>query len=83
MTGIGIRFLIKIGKKEHIDDLLKNGTIFMNTMDFFIDYEENELKGDKDEGLAGIEQVLRLELFHNNMPLGYTNSAQLKYRDDE
>ena len=58
----------------------------MNTVGFFIDYEEKELRGDKDEGLAGIAQIPELKLVdkETGIELGYAiNSSRLKYRDDE
>jgi len=83
---MGIRFLIKIGKKEDIADLYENGTIFMNTVSFFIEYEEKEIRGDKDEGIAGIEQIADLKLLDKETGVELAramNSSQLKYRDDE
>jgi len=77
------RFFIKVGKKEHIVDLQQKGTIFMNTVGYFINYEERQLRGDKDEGITGIFQGKKLELFKNEAPLGYSNSFSLKIRDGE
>lgn len=86
LVEIGMRFLIKVGKKEHIADLQENGTIFMNTVGYFINYEEKQLRGDKDEGIKGVAQIAKLELFDPNtgQKLGYAiNSSQLKHRDGE
>lgn len=83
MAEIGLRFLIKVGKKEHITDLYEHGTIFMNSIAYFISYEEKQLRGDMDEGITGIFQGSKLELLKNQVPLGHSNSFNLKIRDGE
>ena len=83
MTEVGLFYLIKIGKKKHMFDLYEHGLIFMNNIDFFRQYECDKSRRDKDEGLAGIDQVAELKLLHNSNVLGRSNSAQLKFHDYE
>jgi hypothetical protein len=73
-------FLIKIGCKEHILELYDKGVIFMNNIDYFIQYEDKELRGDKSEGLSVIAQDSKLQLFYNGKELGHAESAKLKVR---
>ena len=47
---------IKLGKKEHIEDLLYNGTIYMNPIKKFKEIEDNHLRGDIHEGSHYVEQ---------------------------
>lgn len=45
---------IKIGAEEHIKDMYENGTIFINTIEYFKKVEDKELRGDKYEGASEI-----------------------------
>jgi hypothetical protein len=45
---------IKIGAKEHIQDLYENGTIYINTIEYFRNVEDKEFRGDKYEGASEI-----------------------------
>lgn len=46
--------LIKFGSLQNMMDLYENGTIFLNTIDFFRKYEDEELRGDIYEGAGRI-----------------------------
>ena len=52
--------LIKFGKKEHIEDLLNNGTVYCNTIEYFRTLEEEEeegnLRADNYEGTYRVTQ---------------------------
>lgn len=74
-------FLIKIGERKYIDKLYKQGLIHMKNINWFRKYEDKKLRGDKDEGILGIEQLSELKLLHNGKLLGRSNSAQLKFHD--
>lgn len=50
-----IMFLLKFGKKEHLEDL-SNGILYMNDLNFFINYEKNDIIGDNNEGLMKLHQ---------------------------
>ena len=52
-----IHFLIKLGKKEHIERLRNEGMIFMNSIDFFKSMENDEQRKDSEEGIERIEQI--------------------------
>jgi len=49
-----ITVFIKIGSEENIRDLYENGTIYINTIDYFKNIEDEELRGDKYEGVSEI-----------------------------
>lgn len=46
--------LLKFGQENHIMDMFQNGTIYMNTVRWFKDIEDNHLRGDKHEGIIEI-----------------------------
>jgi hypothetical protein len=45
---------VKIGAEEHIKDLYENGTIYINTIEYFRKIEDEELRGDNYEGASEI-----------------------------
>ncbi len=49
-----IKVFFKLGSEENILDLLENGTIYMNTIEYFRKVEDSELRGDKYEGVSRI-----------------------------
>ena len=42
-----IKLFLKLGSEENILDLFENGTIYMNTIEYFRKVEDEELRGDK------------------------------------
>jgi hypothetical protein len=53
-----IKLFLKLGNEENILDLFKNGTIYMNTIEYFRKVEDGELRGDKYEGGSRIVNSL-------------------------
>ena len=49
-----IKVFLKLGSEENILDLFENGTIYMNTIEYFRKVEDKELRGDKYEGVSRI-----------------------------
>lgn len=49
-----IKMFLKLGSLENITDLYENGTIYVNTIEFFTKIEDNELRGDNYEGASEI-----------------------------
>lgn len=49
-----IKMFLKLGSLENITDLYENGTIYINTIEFFRKVEDNELRGDNYEGASEI-----------------------------
>jgi len=47
-----IKLFLKLGSEENILDLFENGTIYMNTIEYFRKVEDEELRGDKYEGVS-------------------------------
>lgn len=79
MAKIGLFYLIKIGKEKYMNELYDHGVIFMNNIDYFRRYEDNELRGDKEEGIKGIEQAADIKLIHNGKLIAHGGSGQLKF----
>ncbi len=50
-----IKLFLKFGKEEHIQDLLLNGTIYMNSIQYFRKFEDNGLRGDNFEGITELK----------------------------
>lgn len=61
---------LKFGKKEHIQDLYGNGTIFLNPIQYFRKLEDNGLRGDNYEGINKI----------HNLPSGEFKIESLNYK---
>ena len=55
MTTHTIKMFLKFGQEEHIKDLYYNGTIFMNSIQYFRKIEDGELRGDRYEGVSKIK----------------------------
>jgi len=51
---IDILAFIKIGREIDIVDLYENGTVYLNPIDYFRKYEEQNPKADKYEGASRI-----------------------------
>lgn len=49
-----IKMFLKLGSLENITDLYENGTIYINTIEYFRKTEDSELRGDKYEGASEI-----------------------------
>lgn len=49
-----IKMFLKLGSLKSITDLYENGTIYINTIEFFKKIEDNELRGDSYEGASEI-----------------------------
>ena len=61
-----IRSFIKIGQKEHIDQLWKKGVVFMNPINFFIQMDDDEQRKDVYEGIERMEQITKIEFKWDN-----------------
>ena len=49
-----IKAFIKFGSEKNIIDLYNNGTVFLNTIQYFRNIEDGELRGDNYEGVSQI-----------------------------
>ena len=49
-----IKLFLKLGSEKNILDLFENGTIYMNTIEYFRKVEDEELRGDKYEGVSKV-----------------------------
>jgi hypothetical protein len=50
-----IKMFLKFGSEENITDLFDNGTIYLNTLQYFRTIEDAELRGDNYEGISQIK----------------------------
>lgn len=50
---------LKFGSKANIQDMYDNGTVYLNTIEFFRKHEDNALRGDKYEGASKIINSVR------------------------
>ena len=46
-----VYFLFKRGKKEHINALLENGELYINSIDFIRECDDNQERSDEDDGI--------------------------------
>ena len=49
-----IKLFLKLGNEKNIYDLFENGTIYINTIEYFRKVEDEELRGDKYEGVSRV-----------------------------
>ena len=54
--------LVKFGSREHMEDFRRNGTMYMNTVEYFRVLEGRGHVGDEDEGLQSCYQSDRINL---------------------
>lgn len=50
-----IHLLLKFGSKKNIEDLYKNGTVYLNTLEYFQFQENNSYRGDPQEATVHIK----------------------------
>lgn len=77
---IDVVFLLKFGNKKNIENLLKKGEIYMNTIKWFKEYEKKGI-GDIYEGATEIENISNgvLTLYLPKKPM-VLNNANLQLR---
>lgn len=61
---------LKFGQEKYMKDLFYNGNLFFNPIQFFRKFEDNELRGDKYEGVTSIR----------NLPSGTFEIPKLNYK---
>ncbi len=91
MTKNLIHHLIKLGKKEHIEGLRNKGIVFMNSINFFKEMEEDEQRKDVHEGIEQIEQITWIKIkgegkefeFKKGAKVNNLTSAQLRVANPE
>src|SRR4051794_836898 len=49
-----IKLFLKFGEEKYVRELYENGTIYFNTLQYFRKKEDQELRGDKYEGVSRI-----------------------------
>lgn len=61
---------LKFGQEKYMKDLFYKGDLFFNSIQFFRKFEDNELRGDKYEGINSIK----------NLPSGTIEIPKLNYK---
>lgn len=54
--------LCKIGQHQHIESLQRNGTVFLNTLDYFWGVEDGGLRGDSIDGVDHMANGVHAEI---------------------
>lgn len=77
--------LIKVGKKEHIESLQKNGILFLNPIHYFKGIEGDGQRRDAHEGIIHLEQVPNLKFIKEDGSEFKikTSNARLRVTDDD
>ena len=70
---------IRISEEKYIDALQRNGHIYCNTIQYFRTIEDNNHKGDKNEGKAFLKQIKNFEILLEGKTIGKGVNAQLYY----
>ncbi len=86
-----IHYLIKLGKREHIEAFRNMGIVYMNSINYFKEMEDDEQRKDRQEGIEKIEQVTWLKIklegkeieFGRNSKTNTLSSAQLRVANPE
>lgn len=79
---IEVFFLLKFGKEEHLNNLLKKGEVFMNTIQWFKSYEKKGI-GDIYEGAFEVKNIkngkLTVKIPNNPITLNSSNFQLRKH----
>ncbi|HBR14988.1 MAG TPA: hypothetical protein DD723_05530 [Candidatus Omnitrophica bacterium] len=73
--------LIKFGKQEHIEQLYNKGIIYMNPLKFFRELEEDQVRGDPNEGTTRISQpeiIRQVKLISGGKEIVLENKGLIK-----
>ena len=71
MNAEHILALLKFGNKDNLSDLLENGTIHMNSIQYFRNIEDSNLRGDAYEGVTQIINSWPGHFDINGVPINY------------
>ena len=65
-----IKMFLKFGEEKYMNDLYYNGTIYFNSIQYFRELEDGELRGDIYEGVSSIK----------NYPAGQFETPALNHK---
>ena len=74
---------IRIGEEKYIDLLQKKGHIYCNTIRYFRSIENDNNRGDKNEGKVFIKQAKNLEVLVKGEIIGIAEKAQIYFDNDK
>lgn len=72
---------IKFGEKKYMEKLYFDGEIFCKNLNYFIQLDEESLRGDKYDGSAYIKQAKDLKIKHKGEIIATATNGQLFGRD--
>ena len=79
-TDFNIEAFLKIGDEKYMSKLLEDGEVYMNTVKYFREHEQNGNRGDKYEGTSLIEKDAKLEISIGNDRIASSNNSEIKLR---
>lgn len=70
-----IQVFLKFGQEKRILDLFENGTVYLNTVEYFRNVEDGLLRGDRYEGVSKITNLPpgKMTISELNMTVDYLN----------
>lgn len=70
-----IKVFLKFGQEKRILDLYENGTVYLNTLEYFRNIEDGLLRGDKYEGVSRITNLPpgKITISELNVTVDYIN----------
>jgi copper chaperone CopZ len=74
---------IKFGEKTHLLNLLNEGEIYCNTIHYFSKLENEDLRKDKNDGIAELKQVYNIKFKVKGKIIATSERAQLYLRNNE
>lgn len=85
MANRSFLLFLKIGEKIHMEKLLYEGEVFCKTIQYFTEAEIENLRHDKYDGAASIQQLRNIEVFTEDGidKLGIANSGQLYFHSNK
>lgn len=79
---LNIELLLKFGQFEHMKSLLEKGQVYMNTVDYFKDLEDDENRADKLEGTSYIDRITNLEILCKNIVVAESKKGQIYFKHE-
>lgn len=73
---------IKFGDRKFMEELLYNGEIHLNTVEYFRKYEDENLRRDELEGVSYILRNQRMEIFAEGQKILYGNPESIMLRNE-
>ena len=66
-----------------MEDLINEGTVFCNSINYFKNIDNKDLRGDENEGASQIDQIANLEIKLRDQIIGKADQGQLYQRNPD